>query len=163
MIANVVSIRAQASAIPEIAGVVTKVIPFNPGAGAAAGGAALGSQIFGYVLGGLGLVVTLVQTIDLMNRYSEFTGELETCIYYYPDGSWSYGVDMGFVERVRAFLWDTGILVNNNAFEYATNQTRILCGKEYVLSASSPFAVVGLWYNPGNRYNETEFFAFAPS
>lgn len=110
MIANVVSIRAQASAIPEVAGVVTKVIPFNPGAGAAAGGTALGSQIFGYVLGGLGLVVTLAQTVDLMNQYSEFTGELETSIYYYPDGSWSYGVDMSFVERVQAFLFDTGVV-----------------------------------------------------
>ena len=88
---------------------VTKVIPFNPGAGAAAGGAALGAQVFGWVLLGLGLIVTTAQAIDLMNQYTEFSGELETSIYYYPDGSWSYGVDMGFVERVRAFLWDNGV------------------------------------------------------
>ena len=89
---------------------VTKVIPFNPGAGAAAGGAALGAQVFGWVLLGLGLIVTTVQAIELMNAYTEFSGELETSIYYYPDGSWSYGVDMTFVERVRAFLFDTGVL-----------------------------------------------------
>lgn len=107
-------IRAQASALPEVAGVVTKVIPFNPGAGAAAGGAALGSQVFGWVLLGLGLIVNTAQAIHLMNQYTEFSGELETSIYYYPDGSWSYGVDMGFVERVRTFLFDSGILVPVN-------------------------------------------------
>ena len=111
LVVNVSPIRAQASALPEVAEVVTKVIPFNPQAGAAAGGAALGSQVFGWVLLGLGLIVTTAQAVEIMNAYSEFSGELETSIYYYPDGSWSYGVDMGFVERVRTFLFDEGYLI----------------------------------------------------
>ena len=116
LVVNVSPIRAQASALPEVAEVVTKVIPFNPQAGAAAGGAALGSQVFFWVLLGLGLIVKTAQAIDLMNRYEEWSGELETSIYYYPDGSWSYGVDMTFVESVRAFLFDSGIVVPYKAY-----------------------------------------------
>ena len=103
-------IRAHASALPEVAGVVTKVISLSPGAGAAAGGAALGVQVFWSVALGLGLICTTAVAIDLLNQYVEYSGELETSIYYYPDGSWSYGVDMGFVERVRAWLFQEGIL-----------------------------------------------------
>lgn len=156
-------IRVQASALPEVAGVVTKIIPFNPSSAAGAAGAALGSQVFGYVLLGLGLIVTTAQAIELMNAYSEFSGELETSIYYYPDGTWSYGVDMGFVERVRAFLFDSGYIICNPNFVLATSQTVLCAGLEYVVSADTPFAVVGLYWGSGGRASRTDFYAFAPS
>ena len=52
---------------------------------------------------------------------------LETSIYYYPDGTWSYGVDLGFVECVRNFLFDTGILIPSDPL-YFNNSA----GKEWV-------------------------------
>lgn len=144
LVVNVSPIRAQASALPEVAEVVTKVIPFNPQAGAAAGGAALGSQVFCWVLLGLGLIVTTTQAIELMNAYTEFSGELETSIYYYPDGSWSYGVDMGFVERVRAFLWDSGTLAYVTPFyDELTDGQR----SSYLSGCNEPHAVC--WVSDG--------------
>lgn len=143
-------IRAQASALPEAAAVVTKVIPFNPSAGAAAGGAVLGSQVFGWVLLGLGLIVTTAQAIDLMHDYVEFSGELETSVYYYPDGTWSYGVDMSFVERVRNFLFDTGVL-SYGAFLDASVPASVL--------DALAFAKVNYrYYFIGNYYKDDTLF-----
>ena len=115
-------IRVSATGGTATAGVISQTIPFFTSGGAAsgggvAGGAALGAAAFGYVLAGLGLIVTTAVAIDLLNQYVEYSGELETSIYYYPDGSWSYGVDMGFVERVKAFLWKQGILVQNTELQ----------------------------------------------
>lgn len=152
-------IRAKAVGTEQYVAVVIDKVGFYAQAGAVSTGAA----VFGYVLAGIGLVVSTAQAIDLMNDYMEWSGELDTAIYYYPDGSWSYGVDVGFVDRVRAFLFDSGYIINNASFEFTTTQTCNLTGKEYVLSADSPFAVVGLWYNPGGRANETEFYVFGSS
>lgn len=106
-------IRAKAVGTDQFVAVVIDKVGFYAQAGAVSTGAA----VFGYVLMGLGLVVTAAQTIDLMNDYMEWSGELDVAIYYYPDGSWSYGVDMGFVERVKAFLWDQGIIVQNTELQ----------------------------------------------
>ena len=103
-------IRVQASALEE-AVVVTKIIQFKPAADAAgAAGAAVGSQVFSSVLLGLGVVATVATAAYLLDRYIEFSGNLETAIYYYPDGTWSYGVDLSFIESVRAWLFQDGIL-----------------------------------------------------
>lgn len=110
-------VRVRASALPEVAGVVTKVIPLTPSSGAAAGGAALGSQVFGWVLLGIGVVVGAAKAVELLNGYVEYSGELETSIYYFADGTWSYGVDMSFVQSVREYLFGTGILVKNDTVE----------------------------------------------
>ena len=98
-------IRVQASALPEVAGVVTKVIPFAKVVEPAALG--VGGTVFCWVAAALGIAFTVKQAVDAYNAYQDFSGDLETAIYYYPDGSWSYGVDVGFVDRVRAFLFDT--------------------------------------------------------
>ena len=103
-------IRVQASALPEVAEVVTKVIPFAKVVEPAALG--VGGTVFCWVAAGLGLVLSTKQAVELYNAYQDFTGDLETSIYYYPDGSWSYGVDVGFVDRVRAFLFDSGYLAD---------------------------------------------------
>lgn len=110
-------VRVSASALPEVASVVTKVIPFNPGAAAAAGGAALGVQVFAWVCAGLGVIIATDQLIERAKEYQEFSGDLEIGLFYYPDGTWSYGVDMNFVQRVHAFLWQTGIVVKNTELE----------------------------------------------
>ena len=117
LILNFSPIRVSASALPEAAQVVCKVIPFNPQAAASAGGAALGVQVFGWVCAGLGLILSTVQLIELAQAYQEFSGDLEIGLFYYPDGSWSYGVDMNFIQRVHAFLWETGIIVQNTDLE----------------------------------------------
>lgn len=107
LVVNVSPIRVQAVGVDQFIGVAVDKVGLYAQVGALSTGAA----VFAWVLIGLGIIVTTAQAIDLMNQYTEFSGELETSIYYYPDGSWSYGVDMGFVERVRAFLWDSGVLV----------------------------------------------------
>lgn len=117
LILNFSPIRVSAYALPEVAEVACKVIPFNPQAAASAGGAALGMQAFAWVCAGLGLILSTVQLIELATAYQEFSGDLEIGLYYYPDGSWSYGVDMNFVQRVHAFLWETGIVVKNTELE----------------------------------------------
>ena len=116
-------IRAQASALPEVAGVVTKVIPFAKVVEPAALG--VGGTVFCWVALGLGLVFTAKEAVDAYNAYQDFTGDLEMSIYYYPDGTWSYGVDMTFVERVREFLWESGTLtvLPPVAHEMTTAQT----------------------------------------
>lgn len=106
-------IRAKAVGTEQYVAVVIDKVGFYAQAGAVSTGAA----VFGWVLAGLGLIVSIAQTIELMNDYMEWSGELDTAIYYYPDGTWSYGVDMGFVESVKAFLWDKGILVQNTQLE----------------------------------------------
>lgn len=103
-------IRVQASALPEVAGVVTKVIPFAKVVEPAALG--VGGTVFCWVAAALGLAFTAKEAVDAYNAYQDFTGDLETSIYYYPDGTWSYGVDVGFVDRVRAFLFHKGYVVD---------------------------------------------------
>lgn len=118
LILNFSPIRVSASALPEAAQVFCKVIPFNPQVAATMGGtAALGVQAFGWVCAGLGLVLNTAQLIKMAIAYQEFSGDLEIGLYYYPDGTWSYGVDMNFVQRVHAFLWETGIVVQNTELE----------------------------------------------
>lgn len=108
-------VRVSAAALPEVtAEVVCKVIPFNPQAAAAAGGAALGIQAFAWVCAGIGLIMSTAELIKLAQAYQEYSGDLEIGVYYYPDGTWSYGVDMNFVQRVHAFLFKTGVLVMND-------------------------------------------------
>lgn len=104
-----VQVRATGAA-PAIQ-IIKQTVPFFTG-GAASGGVALGSAVFGYVAAGLGVVIGGALLSDLVERYQEYSGELDVSIYYYPDGTWSYGVDMGFVERVRTFLFGEGILVD---------------------------------------------------
>ena len=113
LVVNVSPIRARAVGVDQFVGVAIDKVGFYAQAGAVSTGAA----VFSWVLLGLGLIVTTVQAVELMNDYMEWSGELETSIYYYPDGSWSYGVDIGFVERVRAFLWDQGLLVQNTELQ----------------------------------------------
>lgn len=117
LILNFSSIRVSASALPEAAQVVCKVIPFNPQAAASVGSAALGVQVFGWVCAGLGVIFTTAQLIEMAQAYQDFSGDLEIGVFYYPDGTWSYGVDMNFVQRVHAFLWQTGIVVKNTELE----------------------------------------------
>lgn len=112
LVVNVSPIRVQASALPEVAGVVTEIIPFAKVVEPAALG--VGGTVFCWVAAGLGIIFTAAQAVKAYNEYQDFTGDLGTSIYYYPDGSWSYGVDMTFVERVRAFLWDEGFIVSSN-------------------------------------------------
>lgn len=111
-------IRVSAAALPEVtAEVVCKVIPFNPQVAASGSAAALGMQAFAWVCAGVGLILSTAQLIKLAQAYQEFSGDLEIGLYYYPDGTWSYGVDMNFVQRVHAFLWKTGIVVKNTELE----------------------------------------------
>ena len=101
-------IRANAVGTEQYVAVVIDKVGFYAQAGAVSTGAA----VFGYVLAGIGLVVSTARLIEIMNDYMEWSGELETSIYYYPDGSWSYGVDVGFIDRVRAFAFERGYLVD---------------------------------------------------
>ena len=118
LILNFSPIRVSASALPEVtAEVVCKVIPFNPQVAASGSAAALGMQAFAWVCAGLGLILSTAQLIKMAQAYQEFSGDLEIGLYYYPDGTWSYGVDMNFVQRVHAFLWQTGIVVKNTELE----------------------------------------------
>ena len=105
-------IRARATSAGATAGIITQVLPLAGEGGAVAGGATLGTAVFGYVLAGLGVIIVGAALLEVVDRYQEYSGELETSIYYYPDGSWSYGVDMGFVDRVRAFVFDAGYVVS---------------------------------------------------
>ena len=75
-----------------------------------AGAAAAGMSVFSYVAIGLGITFGAAMLVDAVGEYIDYTGELGVKIYYYPDGTWTYGVDMGFVESVRAFLFDTGVI-----------------------------------------------------
>ena len=106
LVVNVSPIRARAVGVDQFVGVAIDKVGFYAQAGAVSTGAA----VFSWVLLGLGLIVTTVQAVELMNDYMEWSGELETSIYYYPDGSWSYGVDLNFIQKVRAFLFNEGIL-----------------------------------------------------
>lgn len=101
-------IRAQAVTQDIIIGVAIDKAGFFAQAGAVSTGAAA----FFYVALALGIVWNAKQAIEKVSEYMEWSGELETSIYYYPDGTWSYGVDVGFVDSVRAFLFDKGYLVD---------------------------------------------------
>lgn len=101
-------IRAQAVTQDVIVGVAIDKVGIYAQAGALSTGAAA----FCYVAMALGIVWKAGQAIEAVSDYMEWSGELETSIYYYPDGTWSYGVDVGFVDRVRAFLYDRGYLVD---------------------------------------------------
>lgn len=104
-------IRVSAMALPEATAATAHIIPFAQAVEPAALG--LGGTIFCWVAMGLGVLFTAQQAVKAYNAYQDFSGDLETTIYYYPDGSWSYGVDMGFVERVRAFAFERGYLVES--------------------------------------------------
>lgn len=77
-----------------------------------AGAAAAGMSVFSYVAIGLGLTLGAAKLADAVGEYIEYSGNLGAKIYYYPDGSWTYGVDLGFIDSVRAFLFDCGYLVD---------------------------------------------------
>ena len=77
-----------------------------------AGAAAAGMSVFSYVAIGLGLTLGAAKLADVVGEYIEYSGNLGAKIYYYPDGSWTYGVDLGFIDSVRAFLFDAGYLVD---------------------------------------------------
>ena len=77
-----------------------------------AGAAAAGMSVFSYVAIGLGLTLGAAKLADAVGEYIEYSGNLGAKIYYYPDGSWTYGVDLGFIDSVRAFLFDAGYLVD---------------------------------------------------
>lgn len=104
-------IQVRASAAAPAVEIIKQVVPLAASGGAsAAGGATLGTAAFSYVVGGLGVVVGGAALLTMVDRYMEYSNEMDTAIYYYPDGTWSYGVDVGFVDRVRAFLFDCGYL-----------------------------------------------------
>ena len=145
LILNFSPIRVSASALPEAAEVVCKVIPFNPQAAASAGGAALGVQVFGWVLAGLGLILSTVQLIELAQAYQEYSGDLEIGLYYYPDGTWSYGVDMNFVQRVHAFLFNTGVLVVND--ELKLDSKLHPSGTDLELASAAGYSVLVYYTN----------------
>lgn len=97
-------------ALPEVAAGTAHIIPFAQVWEPAALG--LGGQVFGYVLGGIGVVLTGVQLVNAYNDFQEYSGLMDVSVYYYPDGTWSYGVDVGFIDRVRAFAFDRGYVVH---------------------------------------------------
>lgn len=108
LVVNVSPIRAEASALPEAAGVVTKVIPFAKVVEPAALG--VGGTVFCWVLMGLGVVASGYRLVKLYNDFQDFSGLLDVSLYYYPDGTWSYGVEMSFIEKVHAFIWKNGVV-----------------------------------------------------
>lgn len=116
-------IRARATGAGATAGIITQVLPLAGEGGAVAGGATLGTAAFGYVLAGLGVIATGAVLLALVDRYQEYSGELETAVYYYPDGTWSYGVDMTFVERVHAWLYNDGVIGSNYVYSDASKVT----------------------------------------
>ena len=140
-------IKAEASALPETAAVVTKIIPFTPTAGYGAGALSAGAAAFGYVVMALGVIWTVDQTIEAVSDYMEWSGELGVTIFYYPDGTWSYGVDMGFVERVKTFLWSKGI-VSYALPEFASMNEAMRSNFNSV--AAHKYAVC--WFWEGNMY-----------
>lgn len=95
-------------ALPEAAEATAHIIPFAQVVEPAALG--LGGTVFAWVLMGLGVVATGYQLVKLYNDFQDYSGLLDVSVYYYSDGTWSYGVDMSFVERVRAWLFKEGIL-----------------------------------------------------
>ena len=105
-------IRARAMALPEVAAGTAHIIPFAQVWEPAALG--LGGQVFGYVLGGIGVVLTGVQLVNAYNDFQEYSGLMDVSVYYYPDGTWSYGVDVGFIDRVRAFAFERGFVLDGS-------------------------------------------------
>ena len=105
-------VRVQASALPspEVIVGTAHIIPFAQVWEPAALG--LGGQVFGYVLCGLGVVLSAVQLVNAYNDFQEYSGLMDVSVYYYPDGTWSYGVDVGFIDRVRAFAFHRGYVVH---------------------------------------------------
>lgn len=77
-----------------------------------AGAAAAGMSVFGYVAMGLGITLGAGALAVAVGEYIEYSGNEGAKIYYYPDGTWSYGVDLGFVESVRAFFFDSGYVLD---------------------------------------------------
>lgn len=77
-----------------------------------AGAAAAGMSVFGYVAMGLGLTLGAGALAVAVGEYIEYSGNEGAKIYYYPDGTWSYGVDLGFIESVRAFFFDSGYVLD---------------------------------------------------
>lgn len=114
LIVNLSPIRAQASALPEVAGVVTKVIPFAQVVEPAALG--VGGSIFCWVAAGLGVAFTAYQAVQAYNDFQDYSTDMGVMIYYYPDGSWSYGVDVGFIERVHDFIFSSDVFNSLSTF-----------------------------------------------
>ena len=136
-------IKAKAVGTEQFVAVVIDEVGFY----AQAGALSTGATVFYWVALGLGLIFTTAELIDVMNRYIEFSGETETTIYYYPDGSWSYGVDMGFVERVKTFLWNEGIVSYALPDNAVMNETM---RNEFNSVAAHKYAVC--WFWDGNMY-----------
>lgn len=103
-------IRARAMALPEVAAGTAHIIPFAQVWEPAALG--LGGQVFCYVLSGIGVVLTGVALVNAYNDFQEYSGLMDVSVYYYPDGTWSYGVDVGFIDRVRAFAFHRGLVLD---------------------------------------------------
>lgn len=99
-------------ALPEVAAGTAHIIPFAQVWEPAALG--LGGQVFGYVMGGIGVVLTGVQLVNAYNDFQEYSGLMDVSVYYYPDGTWSYGVDVGFIDRVRAFAFERGFVLDGS-------------------------------------------------
>lgn len=102
-------IRARATSAGATAGIITQVLPLAGEGGAVAGGATLGTAVFGYVLAGLGIAVTGAALLTLVDRYKEYSGDMDVVMYYYSDGTWSYGVDVSFIEKVHDFIFNTDL------------------------------------------------------
>lgn len=139
-------ISAQAMALPEVAGATAHIIPFAQAWEPAALG--LGGTVFCWVAMGLGVFFTAKAAVDAYNAYQDFTGDLETTIYYYPDGSWSYGVDMSFIEKVRAFLWDEGFIVSSSVNIPLSSGQFLDMGNEYNKGFGTDGSGFGVkWYH----------------
>lgn len=99
---NFSPIKAHADAVTGAVAASSKIIYLT---------APLGVQIFGWVLLGLGLAVSTANMIKLCNEFQQYSEIADVSIYYFPDGSWSYGVDLTFVQKVHAWLFNAGYFV----------------------------------------------------
>ena len=103
---NFSPIKAHADAVTGAVAASSKIIYLT---------APLGVQIFGWVLLGLGLAVSTANMIKLCNEFQQYSEIADVSIYYFPDGSWSYGVDLTFVQKVHGWLFDAGYFVTAGA------------------------------------------------
>ena len=110
-------IRARAVAVEGAVvtgtGVVLELLPV-------AAATPLWVYVVGLIIVGLG-IVGAASAINLANEFVDYSGNAEALLYYNADGTFSYGVDMSFVELVRTFLWEKGFLVNNSTLKLDAN------------------------------------------
>ena len=78
-------IRVRAMALPEVTAGTAHIIPFAQVWEPAALG--LGGQVFGYVMTGIGVVLTGVALVNAYNDFQEYSDLMEVSVYYYPDGT----------------------------------------------------------------------------